>query len=389
MHEIVQSVGYVFPNDRVWWSLMIVTYPYITGLIAGAFIVSSLYHVFGIKKLKPVAKFSLIFALSFWFFCTAPLLNHLGRPDRAFNIMLTPHPSSAMAGFGFVYSLYGIVLILEILFLYRPTFVKLMESSRGLKKTIYKILTLGVYDTSEEVLKTEHKIMNFLAALGIPLACTLHGYAGFIFGGVKAVHWWFTPLMPVIFLLSASVSGIAGIILFYIIIAKYRKMEIDENCLKTLVKFLWGFLIADLVTEMLDVGVHAYLRVESWHIIEQLLNKYLFFSYWILQVLIGAIIPFFILGWLSLSKRVSKGTLIFWSGLSSVILLIQVYAMRWNVVVGGQMVSKSGRGFVFYHPHFFEKEGILPVIILLILPVITLYILSKIFPLWETKQHLN
>ncbi len=386
MHEIIQTVGYVFPNDRVWWSLMIVTYPYITGLIAGAFIVSSLYHVFGIKTLQPVARFSLIFALSFWFFCTVPLLNHLGRPDRAFNIMLTPHPSSAMAGFGFVYSLYGIVLILEILFLYRPILVQLMENSTGIKKTIYKILTLGVYDTSQETLKYEHKVTSFLAAIGIPLACTLHGYAGFIFGGVKAVHWWFTPLMPVIFLLSASVSGIAGIILFYLIIAKYRKMEIDEKCMKTLVKFLWGFVIADLVTEMLDVGVHAYLRVESWHIIEKLLNEHLFFSFWILQVLIGGIFPLIILGWLSISKKVSKTTLNFWAGLISFILLIQVYAMRWNVVVGGQMVSKSGRGFVFYHPHFFEKEGILPVLILLALPVVTLYILSKIFPLWENEK---
>ncbi len=383
MHELVQSIGYVFPNDRVWWSLMIVTYPYITGLIAGAFIVSSLYHVFGIKSLRPVAKFSLIFALAFWFFCTAPLMNHLGRPDRAFNIMLTPHPSSAMAGFGFVYSLYGIVLILEILFLYRPTLVSLMETSTGFKKQIYKLLTLGVYDTRQEILEKEHKITSFLAAIGIPLACTLHGYAGFIFGGVKAVHWWFTPLMPVIFLLSASVSGIAGIILFYIIIAKFRNMTIDEKCMKTLVKFLWGFLIGDFVLEMLDVGVHAYLRVESWHIIEQLLNQQLFFSFWILQVLIGAVIPIFILGFLSLSKKVSKSTVNLWAGIVSFVLLIQVYAMRWNVVVGGQMVSKSGRGFVFYHPEFFEKEGILPVIILLILPVITLYILSKIFPLWE------
>ena len=383
MIETVQTIGYVFPNDRVWWSLMIVTYPYITGLIAGAFIVSSLYHVFKIESLKPVARFSLIFALAFWFFCTTPLLNHLGRPDRAFNIMLTPHPSSAMAGFGFVYSLYGIILILEILFLYRPILVERMNESKGFLKTIYKILTLGIYDTSPEVLETEHKITAFLAAIGIPLACTLHGYAGFIFGGVKAVHWWFTPLMPVVFLLSASVSGIAGIIIFYIIFAKMKKFEIDEQCFRTLVKFLWGFLIVDFVLEMLDVGVHAYLRVESWHIIEQLLNEQLLFSFWILQVLIGSIVPLFILGWLSISKKVKLETVKFWGTLSSVILLIQVYSMRWNVVVGGQMVSKSGRGFVFYHPQFFEKEGILPVIILLILPVITLFILSKIFPLWE------
>ena len=383
MIEAVQSIGYVFPNDRVWWSLMIVTYPYITGLIAGAFIVSSLYHVFKINSLKPVARFSLIFALAFWFFCTMPLLNHLGRPERAFNIMLTPHPSSAMAGFGFVYSLYGVILILEILFLYRPILVEQMEKSTGLKRSIYKLLTLGIYDTSPEIIEKERKITYFLAALGIPFACTLHGYAGFIFGGVKAVHWWFTPLMPVVFLLSASVSGIAGILLFYVIICKYKKIEVDEACTKTLIKFLWGFLIADFVLEMLDVGVHAYLRVESWHIISQLLSGPLFFSYWILQVLIGSIIPLFILGWLSLSKNLKLSTLKFWGAISSAILLVQVYSMRWNVVVGGQMVSKSGRGFVFYHPQFFEKEGILPVIILLILPVVTLYILSKIFPLWN------
>ncbi len=386
MFETVESIGYIFPNDRVWWSIMIATYPYITGLIAGAFIVSSLYHVFKIESLKPVSRFSLIFALAFWFFCTMPLLNHLGRPERAFNIMLTPHPSSAMSGFGFVYSFYGLILILEILFLYRPTLVKLMYESTGIKRYIYQVLTLGVYDISDEVIETEHKIMAFLAGIGIPLACTLHGYAGFIFGGVKAVHWWFTPLMPIVFLLSASVSGIAGILLFYILIYKFKKIEVDEHCTRTLVKFLWGFLIVDFVLEMLDVGVHAYLRVESWHIISQLLSGPLFFSFWILQVIVGSVIPLFILGWLSLGKKLTLATVKFWGIVSTVILLIQVYAMRWNVVIGGQMVSKSGRGFVFYQPHFFEKEGIIPVVILLILPVVTLYLLSKIFPLWNDQS---
>ncbi len=58
--------GYAFPNDfHVHWSLMIVLYPYITGIVAGAFIVSSLYHVFHIQALKPIARFSLLFALAF------------------------------------------------------------------------------------------------------------------------------------------------------------------------------------------------------------------------------------------------------------------------------------------------------------------------------------
>src|SRR3972149_1780853 len=76
--------GFLFPNEGIIeWDLLIVIYPYITGLVAGAFIVSSLYHVFGITSLKPVARFSLITALAFLLVTPMPLAIHLGRPDGA------------------------------------------------------------------------------------------------------------------------------------------------------------------------------------------------------------------------------------------------------------------------------------------------------------------
>ncbi len=100
MHEVVVQ-GFIYPNEaHVLWSLMIVLYPYITGLVAGAFIVSSLYHVFGDKDLKPVANMALVAALCFIFFCMTPLLFHLGKPFRCFNIMFTPNLQSAMSAFG-------------------------------------------------------------------------------------------------------------------------------------------------------------------------------------------------------------------------------------------------------------------------------------------------
>ena len=88
-------------------------------MVAGAFIVSSFYHVFGMEKLKPIAKFALVSSFAFLCFATVPLLIHLGSPERAFNIMLTPNFSSAMSGFGFVYSFYMLIVILEIWFCYR------------------------------------------------------------------------------------------------------------------------------------------------------------------------------------------------------------------------------------------------------------------------------
>ena len=384
----MDALNFVFPNDaHAHWTLMIVIYPYITGVVAGAFIVSALAHVFKIESLMPVAKFALIFALSWLLFVTAPLLNHLGHPERALNMLFTPNVvgPSMMAGFGYIYMTYSVLLIFEILFIYRYEMVLLKEKASGIKKVIYNVLTLGTSDKSIEGRRLDHKVAFALAAIGIPLACSLHGYVGFIFGAVKTVHWWFTPLMPIIFLLSASVSGIAGMILFYIMIKKLtgKMHEIKTETIKTLVKLLWTFFILDFLFEMIEIAVHAYGGTEGWHHISHALSGPLQWSFWTMQVKILSIIPFIILAWLSL-KNVSRNILMVVAPIVSFMLLAQVLFMRWNVVIGGQIMAKSERGFATYHPLMFEKEGILVTAIMLIAPIVTLWILSKIFPLWES-----
>ncbi|MFP3984017.1 MAG: NrfD/PsrC family molybdoenzyme membrane anchor subunit [Desulfurivibrionaceae bacterium] len=377
--------NFVFPNDlHVHWSLMIVLYPYITGIVAGAFIVSSLYHVFGIQAFKPLSRFSLLFAFAFLACATLPLLNHLGHPERAFNMMVTPSPSSAMAGFGYIYMAYAIVLILEIIFIYRSTLVKLKAKATGIKRTIYNILTIGTDNISEKALNLDHKMVTFLASIGIPMACILHGYVGFIFGGVKANPLWATPLMPVIFLLSACVSGIAGIILLYTLIKTFSGGTIDVHSVRVSLKFLWAFFIFDFGFEMLEVFSHGYMASHHWYTLESLLWGPLFESYWVAQVMIFSVIPFLLLAWLSLF-RVRDSIVKFVAPLVSLMILIQVLLMRWNVVIGGQLMSKSERGSVFFHPEWLEKEGILPAIIIMALPFIILYILSKIFPFWQQE----
>src|SRR3970282_631162 len=133
LYDLAPYTGNVYPNDTVInWSVMIVIYPYITGLVAGAFTVSSLYHVFGMARFKPVAQFALLTALCFMIFVPVPLLLHLGQPQRAFNAVLTPHWTSAMAVFGYFAGFYVILLMLEIWFIYRPYFVRQAQRSTGL-----------------------------------------------------------------------------------------------------------------------------------------------------------------------------------------------------------------------------------------------------------------
>lgn len=384
LHEVLTK-GFVFPNDvEVLWSLMIVLYPYITGLVAGAFIVSSLYHVFGKDELKPVAKFSLVAAFSFLLFACTPLLFHLGHPERAFNIMFTPHFTSAMSGFGYIYSFYLLVVLLEIWFVFRPDIIARAKSSSGLMQALYWVLALGSMDDSEEALHIDHKITLVLAAIGIPSACTLHGYVGFLFGSLKSNPWWSTPLMPVIFLMSAIVSGIAILIVSYYIVMIVKKQPVDNPCLQSMYNFLWGFFIIDLTLEFLNELSMLYAQSQTWPIIEWLTSEKLHFSYTILQMGICSIIPLVVLGFVALKPmpdmlRNRLGLM------CSALILVQVFAMRWNVVVGGQLFSKSLRGLTSYMPTFLGREGILVAVILFAMPFVVMYVFNLILPLFENK----
>ena len=88
--------GYMYPNEiTLYWSVLIVLYPYITGLVAGAFILASLERVFRVEAVKPTYRLALLTALAFLLVAPLPLQLHLGHPERSFEMYLTPHPSSA------------------------------------------------------------------------------------------------------------------------------------------------------------------------------------------------------------------------------------------------------------------------------------------------------
>jgi len=378
--------NFVFPNNaHITWSLMIVIYPYITGLVAGAFIVSSLYHVFKVQVFKPIARFALITAFCFGLFAGLPLLLHLGQPQRAFNIFITPHFSSAMSIFGYIYVGYMILLSVEIWLDYRQLFVQWAQETPGFKGWIWKALTLGVTTYTPQSARVDHKITTFLAALSIPWASILHGYVGFIFGTVKANVWWATPLQPIIFLLSAIVSGIAMLCLLYTFIRWRQNRFYDFPMIRQLMVFLWGFFIAAYIVEILEIVYVYYEHGGPWELIKPLLAGPLFGTYVLGQALLFSLVPFLILGYITITnfETIKGRTLLYLSNLACILLVLQVLFMRFNVVVGGQMISHSNRGFVPFHFEFFTAEGVAPVLLILAAPFITYYLISRIIPIFD------
>ena len=286
-------VGFMYPNEyALQWSILIVLYPYITGLVAGAFILASLERVFRVEAVKPTYRLALLTALAFLLDAPLPLQLHLGHPERSPEMYFTPHATSAMAMFGYVYLWYLMaVLVFEIWLDYRRDIVILSQQSKGLLRVIYKIMTLGSNNISERSLRIDEKVGWIVTLIGIPSAFLLHGYVGFIFGSIKANPWWSSPLMPVVFIFSAMVSGVAGVMLIYMATTKLRKLTIDMRCVDTIAMYMFYIFIIDFSLEMLDLIHRIYEADESFRSLDFMVHTKLFFSQIVLQIILGTLVP--------------------------------------------------------------------------------------------------
>ncbi|MCX5823799.1 MAG: polysulfide reductase NrfD [Deltaproteobacteria bacterium] len=382
-----QVVGFIYPNEiDIQWSILIVVYPYITGLVAGAFILASLVKVFNVKELQPTYRLAMLTALAFMLIAPLPLQLHLGRPERSYEMFMTPNLTSAMAMFGFVYLWYlMLVLLLEIYFEYRRDMIVWSSESTGLKKWVLKILSLFSTDISEKAVAFDKKTVKIITIIGIPSAFLLHGYVGFIFGSIKANPWWSSVMMPVVFLFSAIVSGIAMVMLLYMIIKPLLGGKIDMKCLDKVASFLFYAVIVDFSIEVLDFIHRLYESEESIKILSQLVTTKLFISLVVLQILMGMLLPLAVMAVIKvfkLQEEVRK-LLYFVCGL---LIQLGIFSTRWNVVIGGQLFSKSFRGLTTYKMELMGMEGFLVALALLILPFVILSILIKLLPPWKKEE---
>ncbi|HEY6874290.1 MAG TPA: NrfD/PsrC family molybdoenzyme membrane anchor subunit [Geobacteraceae bacterium] len=400
---------FVYPNEYIYWTIQIVMYPFMTGLVAGAFVLSSLYHVFGVKQLKDIARFSLVFSFALLPVAMMPLMLHLQQPQRGIEVMMTPHFTSAIAAFGIVFTTYGMIVASELWFVYRKYFVETALELRAIgdrtfgqhiRHLLYSALSLGAYDISAHAQEKDERAVKILAGAGIPVACFLHGYAGFIFGSVKANALWMTPLMPVIFICSAVVSGIALCMLTYIVTMELRKLlyawqrkqdpalpsseelkSAETHVVTMTARYLIMFLIFAITLELLDLIFRGYTAVKSWDILRSVIYGKDFVNIFVIQYGFGNLVPFilFLLPRLTI-RRAAAGTLL---------VLLGVFMMRWNVVIGGQAFSSSFAGFMHYRlpvwPESMEtfKEGLFGALMVAVTPFILFWLLNKVLPVFK------
>jgi len=379
--------GFMYPNEvELQWSVLIVLYPFITGLVAGAFILASLERVFNVQAVRPTYRLALLTALAFLLVAPLPLQLHLGHPERSFEMMLTPHTTSAMAMFGFVYLWYlMVVLVVEIWLEYRKELVLAARASTGLTRAFYRILTLGSDNISPAALRIDDRVGRIVTIVGIPSAFLLHGYVGFIFGSIKANPWWSTPMMPIVFLFSAIVSGIALVLLLYIVTSWMRRAPLDLVCVDTVARYLFYAFLVDFTLEMIDLIHRIYEADESFRALDFMVKTRLFTSQIVVQIIVGTLVP---LGILAVTQvtRLADRTRVRLYLTAGGLTLVGILAMRWNVVIGGQLFSKSFLGYTSYKMAFATREGLLPAILVMLLPLGILAALVRLLPPWTSAE---
>jgi Ni/Fe-hydrogenase subunit HybB-like protein len=252
-------------------------------------------------------------------------------------------------------------------------------------RLVYRVLTLGSTNIGPEARRLDDKVGYVVTLIGIPSAFLLHGYVGFIFGSIKANAWWSTPLMPVVFICSAMVSGIAAVMLIYMVYSRLQRRPIDMPCLDTIARSLFIVFLVDFALEMLDLIHRIYEADESFRALDFLVHTRLFVSQIILQIALGTLVPIAILA-LTEVFRFREGVRRALYAVAGVLTLIGIFAMRWNVVIGGQLFSKSYLGYTTYKLEFATREGLGVAIVLMIIPFVVLAVLLRVLPPWREQS---
>jgi Ni/Fe-hydrogenase subunit HybB-like protein len=166
---------------------------------------------------------------------------------------------------------------------------------------------------------------------------------------------------------------------------KLRGQKIDMRCVDAIAMYMFYIFIIDFSLEMLDLVHRVYEADESFRSLNFMVHTRLFFSQIVLQIFVGTLVPLILLFITQVAKlpEVARKRIFVVSGC---LILISVFAMRWNVVIGGQLFSKSFLGFTTYKMELVTREGLLAAIGLTILPLLFLWALVKLLPPWPDKS---
>lgn len=372
------------------WGMWVAVYIYFIGLSAGSFLLSTLIYVFGMHQYEKVGRMALLSAL---FALIAGLLFvwiDLGHPERFWYVFSRWHHTSVLAWEILFYLFYIVAITCELWFLMRCDLASLAEQERGFRQRVYRLLSLG-FRCPRDVQEFQRchaqslRVVRFFGIIGIPVAIGVHGGTGAIFAVVAARPYWYSPLFPIIFLVSALASG-AGLMTFLYSLLGRRDEEYDR-IVKGMANLALLFISVDallLASEFL-VGLYGGIpeHVEVYH---QILFGPFPYTFWVGQLLLATLVPVVLISF--------KGTRQspFWLGVAGLSMVIGIVAVRLNLVIPAMVIPLlkgldtafiQPRWNYFYFPSFWEWTSTIGLIALI---VVSFSIAYEVLPVYSKVE---
>lgn len=332
------------------WGAWIAFYIFFVGLSAGSFLLSTMIFVFGMKQYEKVGKMALFTAIVCMIVALTFVLMDLGRPERAFSALIHWNVTSILAWEMRFYVVYITLLVTELYIAMREDLIR-VRTSDSIKGKIARWITFKNATINETTRKRDEKWMKRLGIIGIPLAILgVHGGTGAIFAVVSARPAWNSGIFPIIFVVSAMVSGTALLLAIYVFRSFVLNQVIDKQMVVGLAKMMVAFLLIDLLLQFYDYLVGLYSLADS-HLLslQTMMRSSYSWTFWGVQMFLGAVVPIFLVFW----KKTA--TNVFALFIASILIVIGIVGVRFNIVVPSQIVPiMEGMPMGDYYPTFRE-----------------------------------
>ncbi len=283
-HPDASNLGSIVP-----WGLHVAQYIYFVGLSAGAFLLSSLVYVFGMKRFEPIGRLAVFTAIVTLLLALLAIGLDIGHIERFWHVFVFVNPTSPMAWMIWLYTVYLTLLIVEFWFLLRRDLI-VAARMPGWRATVARILSLGRRDISEAAIGRDMRVVRIAATIGVPLAIMFHGGVGALFGVLASRPFWHSGMFPIIFLVSALASGGALLVVASAIFQEgwkaHRAMIVDLG------KIVLGFLVLDILFQFSEILIGLYGSepgfVQSFQLV---VSGPYWYVFWIVQIGIGFFVP--------------------------------------------------------------------------------------------------
>ena len=286
---------------HVAWGTPISIYFWLVGASAGSFVISSFGWVFGIKRYKPLALTASLQAIILLMIVPVLLIWDLGKPVRFIYLMLPGywHSTGPMA--------WGSLLIF----------------SYPVSMIVYTVF----------VLKNNQVWAKAFGIVAIVLALSTHWYTGVVMELNPGRYMNHTALAPILFLTGAFISGIGLLILILWVQNMFveAKKRIEWSLIEEMAQYMMYGIVFDCFLLFLEFMQTLYGNRSEMISHELLLGVFRFPYLW-LEIILGLLIPLFIL--VSPFKKQKYAVI-----LASFLVAIGVYGMRVWWVMGGQYMQ--------------------------------------------------